>query len=87
MPMKKYLQWIREQDCMMCGTTPCDPHHIKGRGNFSGVGMKAPDLLVMPLCRRCHGDMHSNPSLWEDQWEYIVRTLLRASQEGIINVR
>ena len=80
-----YLEWVRQQDCAFCMKPgPNDAHHIKGVGYFSGIGMKASDLLSMPLCRECHGRMHNEPGLWQDQWEFIVRTIAKAEKEGKI---
>lgn len=48
---KAYLAFVRKLDCCNCGTPgPSDPHHEGKRG----VGQKTSDLLVVPLCRRCH---------------------------------
>jgi hypothetical protein len=82
---RKYLNWVKELDCCMCGAPADDPHHVKGIGNFSGMGMKAPDYLSMPLCRGCHNQIHNDPDLWANQWEWIVRTLHRAFKEGKVN--
>jgi hypothetical protein len=57
-----------------------------GIGNLGGMGMKAPDETAIPLCRRCHGVMHVSPELWPDQWEEIVRTIVKAFKDGIIKV-
>lgn len=48
---KSYLAFVRKLDCCNCGTPgPSDPHHEGKRG----VGQKTSDMLVIPLCRRCH---------------------------------
>ena len=48
---KAYLAFVRKLDCCNCGTPgPSDPHHEGKRG----VGQKTSDMLVIPLCRRCH---------------------------------
>lgn len=48
---KAYLAFVRKLDCCNCGTPgPSDPHHEGKRG----VGQKTSDMLVVPLCRRCH---------------------------------
>ena len=76
----KYLQWIREQPCYKCGKES-EPHHIIGVGSMSGMGIKAPDWAVMPLCHQCHAEIHATPDLWDEQWEMIVRTIGRAISE------
>ena len=83
---KKYLDWIREQQCAYCinQTTKTEAHHIKGVGCMSGTGQKAPDYATMPLCNSCHREMHGNPEIQGEQWEMIVRTLGKAIDEGIL---
>ena len=60
---EKYLAWVRTQPCLMCGG-PAEAHHIKGVGNFSGAGVKASDILTMPLCHKHHDAMHMEPERW-----------------------
>lgn len=48
---KKYLEFIREQPCMVCGNK-AEPHH-EAFGT-SGMGIKGPDTWTVPLCRKCH---------------------------------
>lgn len=54
---RKYLDWIREQRCVISGQTPCDPAHIRigGRG---GMGMKPSDDRVLPLAPHLHAEQH-----------------------------
>lgn len=84
---RKYLDWVRTLDCAHCGAPADDPHHIKGVGHFSGIGRKAADWLVMPLCRPCHNAFHEQPELWSLQWEYITRTLDQAFLDGVVEFR
>ncbi|WP_051222302.1 DUF968 domain-containing protein [Neptunomonas japonica] len=79
----KYLKWVKSLPCCMCFGNADDPHHIKGVGHLSGGSMTAPDNFVMPMCRNCHAEMHRNPELWPDQWEYVARTLAQAISEGV----
>lgn len=48
------------------------------------MGTKAPDTMVMPLCREHHNQMHKSSRMQKDQWEYIARTLDKATSEGIL---
>ncbi len=80
---KKYIEWIKTQPCFLC-QAPAEPHHIKGIGDMSGGGLKAPDWAVMPLCHPCHDRMQRNPGMWPDQWEMIVVTLGRAIEDGVL---
>ena len=51
--MPVYTRWVKTQKCMTCGNQADDPHHIIGHG-LGGMGTKADDLFVIPLCRKCH---------------------------------
>jgi hypothetical protein len=86
MKSRKYLNWVKSLDCCLCGAPADDPHHLIGVGNMGGMGMKAPDITAIPVCRGCHNSIHAKPELWPDQWEYIVRTLAMAFKDGIIKV-
>lgn len=80
-----YLDWVKLQPCGICSAVPAgDAHHLRGLGKLGGAKLKAPDQFAMPLCRSCHMEMHRNPSLWDQQWEMIARTLGLAIQEGIL---
>lgn len=83
---RKYLAWIRKQPCCN-GCGPAVAHHIIGTGFLSGVGMKAGDNYAMPLCQECHSEMHSIRALLPIQWEFIARTIGRALEEGIIDIK
>jgi hypothetical protein len=83
----KYLAWVRNQLCCLCFSPgPIHAHHIKGVGHLSGVGLKAPDWAVMPLCHKCHTEMHHNPELWPKQLEMVVWTLGKAIDEGVLRI-
>lgn len=51
---EKYLQFIREQPCIICGKNPCDPHHT----SKAGIGIKGPDLEAVPNCYSHHHEVH-----------------------------
>lgn len=84
---KKYLVWVKQLPCAICGAPADDAHHIIGIGNMGGTGTKAPDNMSFPLCRWCHGVYHRDSSLWPKQWEYICRTIDLALSEGILIVK
>jgi len=47
--------------CRLCRSrVGVQVHHLKGTGHQSGVGMKAPDTMIMPLCESdgCHTLVH-----------------------------
>ena len=63
---EKYTRWVKTQPCACCGKPADDPHHLIGHGQ-GGMGTKAHDLFVLPLCRKHHDELHA------DIWH--VRTL------------
>lgn len=57
----KYLEFIRTRPCWFCGRE-AEPHHsIKHLRPISdgGTARKGSDYLAIPLCRLCHGKVHS----------------------------
>ena len=86
---EKYLEWVRGLPCANCQAPgPSEVHHIKGIGSFSGVGKKASDYLSMPMCAQCHRDFHAG-YLFQPGYQFslIVKTIDRAFQEGIIQIK
>ncbi|EAQ9099116.1 DUF968 domain-containing protein [Salmonella enterica] len=85
--LPEYTRWVKRQPCCGCGKQADDPHHIIGHG-FGGTGTKACDLLVIPLCRVCHGALHEDTRVWEEQngsqLLWLARTLARATGIGAI---
>ncbi|EMF4615327.1 DUF968 domain-containing protein [Yersinia enterocolitica] len=61
---KKWLKWVKSQQCCGCGSSADDPHHIIGHGQ-GGMGTKAHDLFTIPLCRICHDALHADMHTWE----------------------
>lgn len=84
---EKYTRWVKTQECCNCRQPADDPHHIIGHGQ-GGMGTKAHDLFVIPLCRRCHGEIHADTKAWEQkhgsQIELLFRFLDRALGIGAI---
>ena len=80
---KKYLEYIREKPCLVCGKMPCDPHHMEavGMGGANKDGYK--DYSCVPLCRYHHNEYHSGGihyfeskyqvNLWKDAFNLIRR--------------
>ena len=86
---EKYTRWVKTQQCCGCGSPADDPHHIINSGlGLGGVGTKAHDLFVIPLCRRCHDELHRDVSGWErqhgSQIKLLVQFLNRALGIGAI---
>jgi hypothetical protein len=60
----RYLDFIRQQRCCLCGTEPAEPAHLRmGSINddkpHTGMGEKSSDRWALPLCRRHHVMQHT----------------------------
>ena len=55
---KKYLNYIKNYPCSVCGQSPVDPHHMEavGMGGANKDGYK--DYSCVPLCRIHHSERH-----------------------------
>jgi len=87
---QKYIDWVKTQPSCISGLPADDPHHIKGHG-FS-CGLRAPDWATIPLTREEHTRFHNvGQKKWEEingsQLEHVARTLGRAIQEGVIQIK
>lgn len=57
---KRYLEYISDQECLFCWTTPCQAHHLlKPWIGDRGMGMRADDRNVVPLCFPHHHELHT----------------------------
>ncbi|HFI8686826.1 TPA: DUF968 domain-containing protein [Escherichia coli] len=85
--MPVYTRWVKTQKCMTCGNQADDPHHIIGHG-LGGVGTKADDLFVIPLCRKCHNELHAGVKDFEEkhgsQLLLLIRFLMYARNSGVL---
>lgn len=50
------LDFIKEQQCLICHSWPTDPHHITSKGARGGDTVHN----VMPLCRTHHREWHDS---------------------------
>ncbi|EMO4857150.1 DUF968 domain-containing protein [Enterobacter hormaechei] len=84
---EKYTRWVKSQQCMCCNNPADDPHHLIGHGQ-GGMGTKAHDLFVIPLCREHHDKLHASPVAFEakygDQLALLFRVLDRALAIGVL---
>lgn len=84
----KYIKWIKDDFCIQCGCCAKDPHHIIGHGQ-GGMSATASDLFAVPMCRTHHMLLHHDRVVWEEehgnQWCYVVSTLKRAIDLGVID--
>lgn len=84
---RSYLDWVRTLPCVISGAQGVDPHHVKGHG--MGGSVTAPDYMTIPLTREEHTKFHTiGWRSWEklhgSQLEYVVRTLGKAIEDGIL---
>lgn len=61
-----YRKSMRDAVCIVCGNPEAVGAHIR-TGEFSGVGRKPSDDLILPLCNSCHMRQESQPGPW--WWE------------------
>ncbi len=48
---KRHMERIKEMDCVLCGASGVDVHHIR---SGQGLSQRASNYLVIPLCKSCH---------------------------------
>lgn len=53
---EKYLRSVRGQPCLVC-RSPGEAHHVN-IAMKRGVSLKVGDNWVVPLCHRCHMELH-----------------------------
>ncbi len=71
-----YTRWVKAQRCACCNNPADDPHHIIGHGQ-GGMGTKAHDLFVIPLCRAHHDELHRDPVAFEAKYGSQTELLFR----------
>ena len=55
----EYLSYQRTQACIRCGImNQTEAHHLR-IGNDSGMALKNPDFMTIPLCTGCHKELHN----------------------------
>ena len=50
---KKYLDFVRQQLCIICGRSPVEAHHVKT------IGSGGDDTFAVPLCIEHHCIIHT----------------------------
>ena len=73
-----YLDHVRSHCCAACMAQQAEAHHLLG----GGMGTKGTDLSAVPLCRKCHAELHMrgprtfqkmhNFELWAVAWRLVV---------------
>lgn len=71
-----YTRWVKAQQCACCKNPADDPHHVIGHGQ-GGMGTKAHDLFVLPLCRAHHDELHRDPVAFEAKYGSQLTLLFR----------
>ena len=97
MPTKAtYRDYVRSLPCCVSGIEgeTIDPHHPKGYSWLlqNAGALKSSDLICIPLEHDLHQELHDHG--WEtfelkhnmSQLEAVIKTLLRAERDGIIEV-
>lgn len=82
-----YTRWVKKLKCCACGEPADDPHHPHGVFP-KGMATKVPDYWVIPMCRRCHDELHHDFAAWEErhgpQLQFALMTLTQAIYEGVL---
>ena len=80
----RYLAWVRTLPCCVCGRPADSAHHLIGIWGMSGMGLKSPDSMVMPVCDGpggCHAEIHSQAELRNRQPGFLRDTISRGVRE------
>lgn len=71
---KQHMSKVADLGCLICNkmgfpNSPAELHHIK---NFTGIGRKANDFEVIPLCPKHHRQgkdaYHYSPKSFTEKW-------------------
>ena len=57
---RKHLDYVAEKPCCCCGGFPVEVHHLLKADPKRGMGRKAGDNFVVPLCPFCHRMVHNH---------------------------
>ncbi|MBW2904645.1 DUF968 domain-containing protein, partial [Escherichia coli] len=84
---ESWTRWVKSQQCVCCNKPADDPHHLIGHGQ-GGMGTKAHDLFVLPLCRAHHDELHADTVAFEEKYgsqlELLFRFLDRSLAIGVL---
>lgn len=87
-PASRWMGRVAALGCLTCrnsgrGATPAQVHHLTGYP-FRGIGQKAADAFVVPLCPSCHADLHRGVESWErangKQVDLLAQTILELAR-------
>jgi len=65
---KKYLEWIRQRNCLIKGWGSSIAHHVR-MGAGAGMGQKPSDYWTLPLSTDEHHKLHhmGEKAYWQEQ--------------------
>jgi hypothetical protein len=65
---RDHLRYVAQHACLICGRTPCDPHHLRFTQS-PALGRKVSDEFTVPLCRGHHRELHrhGDEAAWWDK--------------------
>ena len=73
---------VRQQKCLSCGKSPCDPHHVTTRG----AGGKDTPSNLMPLCRVHHVEYHQiGPGKICEKYPKVIEWLIFNEREDVLS--
>lgn len=64
---RAYLDWLRDQPCIVTQLTPCEPAHLRLLGS-GGMGMKPGDDRAVPLYWELHRQQNNTAEIKTWQW-------------------
>jgi hypothetical protein len=83
---KKYLQWVREQPCVVTGRRGPGVQSAHFRFPGCGAGIKPMDLFTYPLHWEAHDTYHRTGHPANDvQLRWVKQTVTRAFNQGILS--
>ena len=89
---RRYERYIKSLPCCHCHSQDCSTwHHAIDYGN-GVMGGKAHWMMTMPMCWKCHDELHHEIRHGVDgavkaQLKYIEATLKRAIADGVVVIK
>jgi hypothetical protein len=76
---KKYLNYINQLPCVVCGQSPCDPHHPISRGAWGS------DYYSISLCRQHHTEAHTiGRDTFQSKYNFEIKDIILQNLIGYI---
>ena len=77
---------LRDMGCSVCAGHEVQIHHIIGHGT-SGMGMRSPDELTIPLCFYCHDALHRHGHKTFERKHGSQMDLLKRANDMLVSVK